>query len=141
MQLRRAEWCAKRSGLPVDKLVFIDETSLKTNLLRMYGRARRGQRLVTYAPHGHWKTTTLVSALRSHELTAPMVIDGALDGSLFVAYIEQVLLPTLQPGDVVVLDNLASHKSQRVPELIASAGASLAYTARISTRLNRPSPN
>jgi transposase len=136
VQLRRADWCAKRSRLPAEKLVFIDETSLKTNLIRMYGRARRGQRVVDYAPHGHWKTTTLVSALRSHALTAPMVIDGALDGSLFLAYVEQVLLPTLQPGDVVVLDNLSSHKSKRVQELIESAGASVAYLPPYSPDLN-----
>jgi transposase len=136
VQLRRADWCATRSRLPAEKLVFIDETSLKTNLIRMYGRARRGQRVVDYAPHGHWKTTTLVSALRSHELTAPMVIDGALDGSLFLAYVGQVLLPTLQPGDVVVLDNLSSHKSKSVQELIESAGASVAYLPPYSPDLN-----
>ena len=136
VQLRRADWCATRSRLPAERLVFIDETSLKTNLIRMYGRARRGKRVVDYAPHGHWKTTTLVSALRSHELTAPMVIDGALDGSLFLAYVGQVLLPTLQPGDVVVLDNLSSHKSKRVQELIESAGASVAYLPPYSPDLN-----
>jgi len=136
VQARRADWCARRSHLPADKLVFIDETSLKTNLIRMYGRARRGERVVDYAPHGHWKTTTLVSALRSHELTAPMVIDGALDGSLFLAYVEQVLLPTLRSGDVVVLDNLSSHKSKRVQELIESARASVAYLPPYSPDLN-----
>ena len=136
MQTRRIEWCAERFRLLVEKLVFIDETSLKTNLIRMYGRARRGERVVDYTPHGHWKTTTLVSALRHDGLTAPMVIDGALDGSLFLAYVEQVLLPTLQPGDVVVLDNLSSHKSRRVQELIESVGARVSYLPPYSPDLN-----
>jgi transposase len=136
VQARRIDWCAERFRWPAEKLVFIDETSLKTNLIRMYGRARRGERVVDYTPHGHWKTTTLVSALRHNELTAPMVIDGALDGSLFLAYVEQVLLPTLQPGDVVVLDNLSSHKSKRVQELVESAGARVAYLPPYSPDLN-----
>lgn len=136
VQIRRADWRAERLPLPVEKLVFIDETSLKTNLIRLYGRARRGERVVDYAPHGHWRTTTLVSALRHNELTAPMVIDGAMDGPLFLAYVEQVLLPVLQPGDVVVLDNLSSHKSPRVQERIASVGAEVAYLPPYSPDLN-----
>lgn len=136
MQIRRTDWRAERLSLPVEKLVFIDETSLKTNLVRLYGRARRGERLVDYAPHGHWRTTTLISALRHNELTAPMVIDGAMDGSLFQAYVEHVLLPVLQPGDVVVLDNLSSHKSPRVQELIASVGAAVAYLPPYSPDFN-----
>jgi hypothetical protein len=87
--------------LTPSKLVFIDETWVKTNMTRRYGRAKRGHRLVAAVPHGHWKTTTFVGALRCDGLTAPLVVDGTINGELFLAYVEQVLVPTLKPGDVV----------------------------------------
>jgi hypothetical protein len=104
-------------------LVFLDETAVRTNLTRRYGRSRRGTRLVAKVPHGHWKTTTLIAALRAHHLTAPAVLDGPVDGPSFVAYIEQVLAPTLQLGDCVVMDNLACHKVTGVRQAIEAVGA------------------
>ena len=96
-------------------------------MTRRYGRSRRGHRLVAAVPHGHWKTTTFVGALRCNGLTAPMVIDGAINGDLFLAYVDQVLAPTLKPGDVVIMDNLRVHKMAGVRDAIAAAGATLLF--------------
>jgi transposase len=123
-------------GIPVQRLVFIDETWATTNMTRRYGRARRGARLVGTAPHGHWKTTTFVAALRCGGLTAPLVIDGAMDGPMFRAYVEQHLVPTLSAGDVVVLDNLSSHKVAGVRQAIESVGATLVYLPPYSPDFN-----
>jgi transposase len=109
---------------------------MKTNMTRRYGRAKRGQRLVAAVPHGHWKTTTFVGALRCDGLTAPLVIDGAINGELFVAYVEQVLVPTLKPGDVVIMDNLRVHKMAAVREAIEAAGATLLFIPPYSPDLN-----
>jgi hypothetical protein len=100
------------------RLVFIDETWVKTNMTRRYGRAKCGHRLVAAVPHGHWKTTTFVGALRCDGLTAPLAIDGAINGELFLAYVEQILVSTLKPGDVVIMDNLRVHKTTGVREAI-----------------------
>ena len=116
--------------------MFIDETGLRTNMVRRYGRARRGQRLIDYSPHGHWKTTTFVSALRHDQMTAPMVVDGAMSTVIFVAYVQQVLLKQLRPGDIVIMDNLSSHKSVKIRELIESVGAQLVYLPPYSPDLN-----
>jgi transposase len=105
-------------------------------MARRYGRAPRGQRLVCAVPHGHWKVTTFVAALGLGSLTAPMVIDGAMNGELFVAYVERVLVPALVPGDVVVMDNLSSHKRARVRELIEAAGCAPLYLPPYSPDLN-----
>lgn len=105
-------------------------------MTRCYGRAPIGQRLVEAVPHGHWKTTTLIAALRVEGLTAPMVIDGAVNGDLFVAYVEQVLVPTLRPGDVVVMDNLSSHKRSQVRQLLEGAGCRLEYLPPYSPDFN-----
>jgi transposase len=123
-------------GLDPDRLVFIDETWAKTNFTRLRGRCRRGQRLVAKVPHGHWKTTTFVAALRSTGLTAPTVIDGAIDGALFRAYVEQQLVPTLGPGDIVVMDNLAAHKVAGVRAAIESVGARVVYLPPYSPDFN-----
>jgi transposase len=122
--------------LDPERLVFIDETWAATNMCRRYGRAPVGERLVCPVPHGHWKTTTFLAALRVSGLTAPLVIDGAINGELFVAYVEQILMPALRPGDVVVMDNLSSHKRRRVRELIEGAGARLVYLPPYSPDLN-----
>jgi transposase len=103
---------------------------------RRYGRSPKGQRLVCPVPHGHWKTTTFIAALRVGGLTCPLVIDGAVNGDLFVAYVEQQLVPTLQAGDVVVLDNLSSHKRLAVREAIEGAGCTLWYLPPYSPDLN-----
>ncbi len=105
-------------------------------MARKYGRGPRGQRVVGTVPHGHWKTTTFVAALGADGMTAPMVIDGAMTGDLFVAYVEQVLAPALRPGDVVVMDNLAAHKRARVGEVIEGAGCVLMYLPPYSPDLN-----
>ena len=136
VQARRAAWIVEQVGWEPSRLVFIDESGARTNLTRQYGRCLRGRRLVAYAPHGHWKTTTLVVALREDGLTAPMVLDGAMNGRAFLAYVRQVLVPVLRPGDLVVLDNLSSHKSVNVREAIEQAGAHLVYLPPYSPDLN-----
>jgi transposase len=123
-------------GLEVSKLVFIDETWAKTNMARTRGRCQRGKRLIAKVPYGHWKTTTFVAALRHDGLTAPMVVDGAMNGAVFLAYVQQQLAPTLRPGDIVVLDNLAAHKVSGVREAIESVGATLVYLPPYSPDLN-----
>lgn len=105
-------------------------------MTRRYGRAPRGKRLVASVPHGHWKTSTFVAGLRTTGLTAPLVVDGAMNGDIFRAYVEQVLAPTLVPGDIVILDNLASHKVAGVREAIEAHGASLVYLPPYSPDLN-----
>ena len=117
-------------------MVFIDETWATTNMTRRYGRAARGQRLVAPVPHGHWKTSTFVAALRTSGLTAPLVVDGAINGEIFLAYVEQVLAPTLTTGDIVVLDNLGSHKVAGVREAVEARGARLVYLPPYSPDLN-----
>jgi transposase len=133
---RRDQWRAEQPGLDPDRLVFIDETWASTNMSRRYGRAPVGERLVDAVPHGHWKTTTFVAGLRAGGLVAPLVIDGAMTGDLFVGYVEQVLVPVLRPGDVVVLDNLSSHKRAAVREVIERAGGKLLYLPPYSPDLN-----
>ena len=118
------------------RLVFIDETWAKTNMARRHGRSRRGERLIAPVPHGHWKTTTFVAALRVDDLTAPMVADGAMNGELFLAYVRQELVPTLRSGDIVVMDNLASRKVAGVREAIEEAGATVEYLPPYSLDLN-----
>jgi len=119
-----------------ERLVFIDETWATTNMARRHGRAQRGQRLVAAVPHGHWKTTTFLAALRHDGISAPCVFDGAINGARFVAYVEQALVPTLRPGDIVVLDNLGAHKVKGVRAAIEAAGAELLYLPSYSPDLN-----
>lgn len=116
--------------------MFIDETGASTKMARLWGRARRGERCRAPVPHGHWKTTTFVGGLRLGGMTAPMVLDGAMNGPAFVAYVEQVLTPTLRPGDVVVMDNLPAHKLAAVREVIERAGAELRFLPPYSPDFN-----
>ena len=116
--------------------MFIDETWASTNMARRYGRAPRGQRLRVGVPHGHWKTTTFVAGLRATGLIAPFVLDGPINRSTFEAYVARVLIPELTPGDVVIMDNLSSHKGPRVREMIEKAGASLRYLPPYSPDFN-----
>jgi transposase len=116
--------------------VFIDETGLSTKMARLRGRAPRGERCRAGVPHGHWKTTTFTGALRLTGMTAPFVYDGAMNGNVFVAYVEQVLVPTLSEGDVVVMDNLPAHKAAGVRDAIEAAGASLLYLPPYSPDFN-----
>ena len=117
-------------------MVFIDETWAKTNMTRLYGWAPRGERLVAKVPHGHWKTTTFLAALRNDRIDAPCLFDGPINGERFLAYVEQFLVPTLKPGDVVVLDNLGSHKGKAVRKAIRAAGARLVFLPKYSPDLN-----
>jgi len=116
--------------------VFLDETATATNMARLRGRAPRGQRLIGKVPQGHWKTTTFVAALRSTALTAPGVIDGPMNGNAFLAYVEQILAPSLKPGDIVVMDNLSAHKVPGVRQAIEAAGARLLYLPPYSPDFN-----
>lgn len=125
-----------QAGLDPDRLVFIDETWAKTNMTRPRGRSLCGTRLIAAVPYGHWKTTTFLAALRTTGLTAPLVVDGPINGELFLAYVRQQLVPTLRAGDVVVMDNLSSHKRRGVREAIEAAGAALAFLPPYSPDLN-----
>lgn len=132
----RAELKAEQPSLKTRRLVFIDETSVTTKMVRHYGRCPRGERLVAKVPHGHWKTMTLIAGLRTDGLTAPYVIDGAMDGPAFLAYIEQVLAPTLDKGDVVFMDNLRTHKVDGIAEALKAVGAKVRYLPAYSPDLN-----
>ncbi len=116
--------------------MFIDETWASTNMARLRGRAPRGERLRAAIPHGHWKTTTFVAGLRLCGLVAPMVLDGPINRDAFMAYVRQVLVPELSPGDIVVMDNLSSHKGPAVREAIEAAGAKLLYLPPYSPDFN-----
>jgi transposase len=118
------------------RLVFIDETGASTNMARLRGRAPKGERLRAGIPRGHWKTTTFVAGLRLTGMVAPMVLDGPMNRSAFLAYVQQVLVPTLAPGDIVLADNLPAHKGRRVREAIEAAGASLVFLPAYSPDFN-----
>jgi transposase len=133
---RREQWREWMKNLPVEHLVFLDETWAKTNMTRARGRCPRSERLVAKVPQGHWKTTTFVAALRADGLTAPTVVDGAMNGATFLAYVRQQLVPTLRAGDIVVMDNLAAHKVAGVREAISAVGASVVYLPPYSPDLN-----
>jgi len=133
----RAAWRAEVApALDPSRVVFIDETWAKTNMTRTHGYAPRGDRLIDAAPHGHWHTTTFVGALRADGFIAPLVVDGAVNGDVFRAYVERVLVPELRPGDVVVMDNLGSHKVAGVRAAIEAAGCRLLYLPPYSPDLN-----
>ena len=118
------------------RLIFIDETGASTKMARLHGRCPRGQRLDVSCPHGHWKTTTFVGGLTNTGFIAPYVLDGPMDGAVFKAWTEQMLAPRLKPGDIVILDNLSSHKVAGVREAIAATGAELRYLPPYSPDLN-----
>jgi transposase len=134
---KRAAWRAEvMPALDPRKLVFVDETWAKTNMTRTHGYAPRGERLIDAAPHGHWHTTTFVGALTARGFIAPLVIDGAVNGELFRAYVDQVLVPELRRGDVVVMDNLGSHTAAAVRAAVEGAGCRLLYLPPYSPDLN-----
>jgi transposase len=132
----RRKWIREQGLLDPAKLVFIDETSVNTSMVRLYGRCPCGVRLVDHVPFGHWETMTFVSALRHDGMVAPMLIEGPMNGELFLAYVEQCLAPTLKPNDIVVVDNVATHKVAGVAEAIEAAGATLRYLPKYSPDLN-----
>jgi transposase len=136
VRARRLAWFMNQPDLDPSQLVFIDETGASTKIARMYGRAARGERCRSAIPHGHWKTTTFVGALRLDGMTAPMVLDGPMHGDAFLAYVNQVLAPTLKPGDIVIMDNLPAHKSRRICEAIERTGAQLRFLPPYSPDFN-----
>ena len=136
MALARAAWKARQGLLDPARLVFIDETGTSTNMARLRGRCRRGQRLIGKVSHGHWKITTFVAALRHDAITAPFVIDEPMNGEIFRVYLERCLVPTIKPGDIVVMDNLPAHKNDEVRRIIEAAGAELCYLPPYSPDLN-----
>jgi transposase len=133
---KRERWRRHQRRIDPARLVFVDETWAKTNMTRTHGRAPRGERLVARVPHGHWKTMTFLAALRSDRIEAPCVVDGPINGAIFLAWVQQFLVPTLKPGDVVVLDNLGSHKGIAVRRAIRAAGAHLFFLPPYSPDLN-----
>jgi len=133
---RRAQWKKYQGRLDPARLVFIDETWAKTNMTRTHGRALRGQRLVAKVPQGRWRTLTFLAALRCDRIDAPCVIDGPINGETFLAYVEQILVPTLRPGEIVVIDNLGSHKGKAVRRAIRATGAKLFFLPPYSPDLN-----
>jgi len=133
---RRARWKALQGRLDPHRLVFIDETWIKTNMAPLRGWGPKGKRLRSFAPHGHWRTMTFLAALRCGALTAPCVFDGPINGECFRAYVDQQLVATLKPGDIVVMDNLGSHKSSAVRDAIRAAGARLWFLPPYSPDLN-----
>lgn len=122
--------------LDIKRLFFIDETWAKTNMTRLRGRAPRGERLVAHTPHGHWKTTTLIAALGISGIHCSTVVDGAVNADIFEAFVGEVLVPQLRPGDLVVMDNLSSHKRHKTQALIQAAGAAVRYLPPYSPDLN-----
>jgi transposase len=133
---RRAAFQLQQAGLDISHLVFLDETQAKTNMTRLRGRALKGKRLVAKVPHAYWKTTTILAALRSTGLTAPLVVDGVVNGAVFLGYARQQLAPTLSAGDIVIMDNLAAHKVKGVREAIAAVGARVVYLPPYGPNLN-----
>ena len=125
MARRRQAWFDGQPDLDPERLIFIDESGATTKMARLRGRAPRGERCRAAVPHGHWKTTTFVGALRLNGMTAPMVLDGPMNGPAFLAYVEQVLAPTLAPGETVIMDNLPAHKVAGVRAAIEATGARL----------------
>lgn len=132
----REAWRELAPRLDPDKLVFIDETGASTKMARLYGRARRGHRCHAPIPHGHWLTITFTAALRRTALTAPMTLDGPMNANSFRAYVEQVLAPTLEPGDIVVMDNLPAHKGAAIRAAVEACGASLVLLPPYSPDFN-----
>ena len=133
---RREEWFEGQLDLDPERLVFIDETWASTNMARRYGRAPRGQRLRVGVPHGHWLTTTFVAGLCMRGIIAPFVLDGPINRDAFETYVARILVPELRPGDVVIMDNLSSHKGPRVEDMIQAAGARLLFLPPYSPDFN-----
>ena len=144
MARKRKRWKAHQGGIDLKRLVFIDETWAKTNMTPLRGWAAKGKRLVGKAPFGHWNTMTpdqvrgrlFIAALRHDAITAPWVIDGPINGEIFRTYVENVLVPTLRQGDIVILDNLGSHKAAAVRKAIRAVGAKLFFLPAYSPDLN-----
>lgn len=133
---QRRRWRRSIADVHPSRLVFIDEAGARTDMTRLYGRAPRGQRVIEHTPAGHWGTTTMLGALRWDRCEAPLVIEGAMDSVVFRGYVEQMLVPTLRLGEVVVMDNLSPHKTRGVQEAIEAVGATVRYLPPYSPDFN-----
>lgn len=133
---RRAQWTKYQDRIDPSRLVFIDETWTKTNMAPLRGWGRRGNRVIAKVPHGHWQTTTFLAALRHDRIDAPWLLEGPIDGESFHLYVEKILVPTLRTGDIVIMDNLGSHKGKAIRRIIRSAGAKLLFLPKYSPDLN-----
>lgn len=133
---KRTRWKTHQGRIDPRRLVFIDETWIKTNMAPLRGWGRRGERLEGRVPHGHWTTLTFIAALRHDRIDAPWVIDGPINGDIFAIYVREVLAPTLAPGDIVIADNLGSHKGQAARKAIRAVGARLFFLPPYSPDLN-----
>lgn len=136
MKAARKRWRTLQPQWESARLVFLDETGLNTKMARLYGRSLRHERCVAAVPHGHWQTSTFIAALRCDGVAAPFLIEGAVNAEVFTAYLSQVLCPELKKNDIVVLDNLSTHKITAVAELIAAQGATVRYLPAYSPDLN-----
>ena len=136
MARRRDRWRKYQGRIDINRLVFIDETWTKTNMAPLRGWGTKGKRLVAHVPHGHWKTLTFLAALRCDGITAPCLFDGPINGESFLLYVQQILVPTLKHGDIVVMDNLGSHKADATRQAIKAAGARLLFLPPYSPDLN-----
>jgi transposase len=132
----RRRWIRQQGLLDTTRLVFLDETAITTNMVRLRGRCSRGERLISHVPQGQWKTITFVAALRHDKMVAPMVLEGPMNGPAFLAYIEQCLAPRLKRNDIVVMDNLPTHKVSGVKEAVEAVGATVRYLPQYSPDLN-----
>jgi transposase len=132
----RQRWMREQGMFDPARLVFLDETATSTNMVRLRGRCPRGQRLIDHVPHARWKAITFVAGLRSRAIVAPLVLDGPMNATAFVAYLKQCLVPTLKRGDIVMMDSLPVHKIAGVREVIEAAGAKLRYRPKYSPDLN-----
>ena len=133
---RREQWAERQDQIDPERLVFIDETSTKTNMEPLRGWSPLGARLVAKVPHSHWKTSTFIAALRCDRIEAPWLLDGPVNAAAFKTYVEKVLAPTLRPGDLVIMDNLSSHKGKAIRQAIRKAGAKLFFLPKYSPDLN-----
>jgi transposase len=136
VQAARSRWRKAQPEWDSTRLVFIDETGLNTKMARLYGRALRRERCIAAVPHGHWQTSTFIAALRCDGLGAPFLIEGAVNAEVFTAYLQAVLCPELKQGDIVILDNLSTHKVPAVAKLISAQGATVRYLPAYSPDLN-----
>ena len=136
MAARRSAWRAAQGWIDPARLVFLDESGVNTKMTRLYGRCPVGQRLLSRAPFGHWKTMTFIAGLRRSGLVAPWVLEGAMDGDAFKTYTAEILAPTLAPGDIVVMDNLPAHKVAGIAETFAKKKAQLFYLPPYSPDMN-----
>ena len=136
MKVARETWFENQLDLEPERLIFLDECGTNTRMARLYGRSKRGERCRAAIPHGHWKTTTLVAGLSTDGIIAPMVLDGAMDGEMFSAYVKTLLAPYLRPGDIVIMDNLPAHKVSAAREAIEALGATLLFLPAYSPDFN-----